>query len=137
MVCSTLTKATKDAITSTDPRGRLIDLYVAHLAGSSLQSWSDLCRVRDALGLPAAGVGVDLSDGRLEGLKDFFHARNEIAHELDLVDPSGRGSRSGRHRDMTVVGTQCSDVLTIIEAFLRATATTVKNAGATAADQPA
>lgn len=124
-----LSKATKDAITSADPRGQLIDFYVNHLAGSSLQSWTDLKKVRDALGLPASGAGTDLGDVRLEGLKDFFIARNEIAHELDLIDPSGKGSRSRRHRDMTIVGTQCSDVLAVIEAFLRAAATTVKSAG--------
>lgn len=123
-----LSKATKDAITSADPRGQLIDLYVSHLAGSSLQSWTDLKKVRDALGLPANAAGTDLSDVRLEGLKDFFIARNEIAHELDLVDPSGKGSRNRRHRDMTIVGTQCSDALAVIEAFLRAAATTVKAA---------
>jgi hypothetical protein len=132
-----LSKTTKDAITSADPRGQLIDLYVTHLAGSSLQSWTDLKKVRDALGLPANGASIDLSNDRLEGLKDFFIARNEIAHELDLVDPSVRGSRSRRHRDMTIVGTQCSDTLAVIEDFLRATAAAVKTTRTSAAAPPA
>ena len=53
--------ATKDAVTSSDPRGRPIDLHVNDLAGPSLQSWADLKKVRDALGLPT-GPTLDLTD---------------------------------------------------------------------------
>jgi hypothetical protein len=102
----------------------LIDLYVEDLAGASLQSPRDLKSVRDALGLDTA----KLADSRLEGLAPFFNARNEISHELDLVDPSGRGDRSRRHRDMVAVGAQCDLVVHVIEDFLRDTATALKAA---------
>jgi hypothetical protein len=88
----------------------------------ALQSWTDLKKVRDALGLPTGDPTLDLTDARLQRLKDFFAARNEVAHELDLVDPSGKGSRTRRHRDMSSVGAQCDDALAVIDAFLRATA---------------
>ncbi|MFF1613530.1 hypothetical protein ACFVYA_37675 [Amycolatopsis sp. NPDC058278] len=121
-----LTKATKIAITDPDPRTRLIELYVADLAGSSLQSWEDLKSVRDALGLTAQ----NLSDPQLQGLKGFFAARNEISHELDLVDPTGRGDRGRRHRDMIAVGAQCDLVIHVIEDFLRDTASALKTVAA-------
>lgn len=125
-----LDKDTKTAITSADPRGQLIDLYVKYLAGASVQRWTALRNVRDALGLPDGLVeGADLSDARLKTLDDFFHARNEIAHELDLIDTTGKGSRSRRHRDMIIVGAQCNSALKVIEAFLRATATALKTIG--------
>ncbi len=117
-----LTKETKAAITDTDPRTRLIELYVEDLAGSSLQGHTDLIRVRDALGLS----DISLADEHLEELTDFFSARNEIAHELDLLDPSGRGDRGRRHRDLLKVGDQCDRVLHLIEGFIRATATQLK-----------
>ncbi|GAA3556205.1 hypothetical protein [Kribbella ginsengisoli] len=117
-----LTKATKSAITSADPRARLIDLYVEDLAGSSLQSWQDLQSVRDALGLTAR----TLVDSNLQNLKPFFAARNEISHELDLVDPSGRGNRGRRHREMTAVGSQCDLVIHVIEDFLVDTSKAIK-----------
>lgn len=117
-LAGTLSRETKNAITDLDPRTRLIDLYVEDLAGSSLQGHTDLIRVRDALGL----TNVALTDEHLEALKDFFAARNEIAHELDLLDPTGRGDRGRRHRDMAVVGDQCDRVIHVIEDFLRATA---------------
>ncbi|WP_216209768.1 hypothetical protein [Amycolatopsis aidingensis] len=115
-------KETKAAITDPDPRTRLIELYVEDLAGSSLQGYTDLIRVRDALGLTDA----TLADEHLEALKDFFAARNEIAHELDLLDPTGRGDRGRRHRDMGTVGNQCDRVIHVIEDFLRATASALK-----------
>ncbi|GAB2554178.1 hypothetical protein [Kribbella endophytica] len=118
-----LTKATKNAITADDPRAQLIDLYVEDLAGSSLQSWTDLQAVRNALGLS----DQYLDDQYLESLKPFFAARNEISHELDLLDPSGRGDRGRRHRDMTAVGKQCDSVIQVIELFLRETAAVVNS----------
>lgn len=126
----TLARSTKKAIAHADPRGQLIDMYVQSLAGSSLQSPTDLRKVRDALGLPDNDGSNDLTDHRLDALEDFFAARNEIAHELDLVEPAGRGSRRRRHRDMEKVGQQCNEALKVIETFLRTTAKTVKAKGA-------
>jgi hypothetical protein len=83
-------------------------MYVAALTGSSLQGHKDIQKVRDALGIPK----TDIDDEALERLSSFFAARNEIAHELDLVDSTGRGSSSRRDRTMAAVRDQCDEVLT-------------------------
>ncbi len=120
-----LTEATKRAIVDPDPRAKLIELYVKDLTDSSLQSWKDLKSVRDALGL----TSQHLADEQLEDLDDFFTARNQISHELDLEDPSGRrGIRARRHRDMKAVGEQCDRVIRLVEIFLRETVKALKDA---------
>ncbi|MET7903379.1 hypothetical protein ABZS86_18690 [Streptomyces sp. NPDC005355] len=106
-------KPFRAALVDLDPRVKLIDIYVETLTGSSLQGHKDLQKVRDALGVPK----LDISDAALEGLSPFFAARNEIAHELDLVDPSGRGNSSRRGRTMTAVRDQCDEVLLQVKSF--------------------
>ncbi|PWK89492.1 hypothetical protein C8D88_102766 [Lentzea atacamensis] len=110
----------RQAILDGDPRARLVELYVKVISTPSLQATGDLRTVRDALGLTAAQV----SDHLVDDLAPFFAARNEIAHELDLVDPTGPGTPSRRQRGMEAVRTQCDDVLafvaTIIQAAVRA-----------------
>lgn len=120
-----VSRATKEAITAIEPLERLIDLYVADLTGASLQRWQDLQKIRTALGLPKERPG----DDRLRNLEDFFNARNEIAHELDLINPSGPGNRRRRHRDMQAVGDQCNRVICVIEEFIRGASEVVKASG--------
>ena len=117
-----LTQATKKAIVHIDPRAALIDLYVEDLAGSSIQGWKDLARCRDALGI----TGDGLEDGDLQAHQDFFDARHEVVHELDLIDPSGKGTRSRRHRDIVIVGQQCDRALHLLHRFITPTCVTVK-----------
>ena len=97
-----LTKPRKKAIVDIDPRTDLIDLYVQDLTGSSIQGWKDLARCRDALGI----TGGKLGDSDLQAHQDFLNARREVVHELDLTDPSGKGTRGRRHRDIAAVGQQ-------------------------------
>ncbi|MFG2800599.1 hypothetical protein [Streptomyces pseudovenezuelae] len=120
-----LTKATKDAITDIDPRSALVDLYVEDLTGSSIQGAKDLTRCRNALGLKKDSA---LDGAILDGHQSFFDARHEVVHELDLVDPSGKGTRSRRHRDLAAVGAQCDGALQLMHAFIAPTARTVKAA---------
>lgn len=110
------------AITNVDPRAKLIDLYVDTLTGSSLQGHKDLQKVRDALGIPEQ----EIPNADLERLGPFFAARNEVAHELDLVNPTGRGSSTRRDRRMNDVRDQCDEVLQQITKFIIATAKFVK-----------
>ena len=117
-----LAQPTKKAIVDIDPRAALIDLYVQDLTGSSIQGWKDLSRCRDALGINGSG----LDDDDLETHQDFFDARHEVVHELDLVDPSGKGTRSRRHRDIAAVGQQCDRALHLLYRFIAPTAGTVK-----------
>ncbi len=120
-----VTKATKQAVIDIDPRSALIELYVQDLTGSSIQGGADLIRCRNALGLKQEAA---LDDQILKGHQPFFNARHEVVHELDLVDPSGKGSRGRRHRDLAAVGAQCDGALQLVHAFIAPTARTVKSA---------
>jgi hypothetical protein len=108
------TTPTMKAIVDIDPRTALIDLYVQDLTGSSIQGWKDLARCRDALGI----TGGKLGDSDLQAHQDCFNARHEVVHELDLTDPSGKGTRGRRHRDIAAVGRQCDDALQLLYRFI-------------------
>ncbi|MER0442994.1 hypothetical protein ABR738_00130 [Streptomyces sp. Edi4] len=118
-----LSSATKKAIVDIDPRSALIDLYVADLTGSSIQGSKELANCRSALGLDDDPA---LADAILKSHQPFFNARHEVVHELDLVDPSGKGTRSRRHRDITVVGEQCDGALRLMYDFIAPTARAVR-----------
>ncbi|MFJ9590698.1 hypothetical protein [Streptomyces acidicola] len=118
-----LTEATKRAVVDIDPRSALIDLYVNDLAGSSVQGAEDLAKCRNALGLKKDPA---LEDSILESHQPFFDARHEVVHELDLIDPSGKGSRGRRHRDIAAVGEQCDGALHLLYGFIAPTARAVK-----------
>ncbi|MDA5145887.1 hypothetical protein PEM37_30690 [Streptomyces sp. AD681] len=120
-----MTRATKQAVVDIDPRSALIDLYVQDLTGSSIQGGADLIRCRNALGLKNDPA---LDDQILKSHQPFFNARHEVVHELDLVDPSGRGTRRRRHRDLAAVGAQCDGALQLLHAFVAPTARAVKAA---------
>ncbi|MDX3165790.1 hypothetical protein PV516_18570 [Streptomyces scabiei] len=120
-----MTNPTKKAIVDIDPRAALIDLYVGDLAGSSIQGATDLTRCRNALGLKKDPA---LTDAILTGHQPFFNARHEVVHELDLVDPSGKGSRGRRHRDIAAVGVQCDGALQLMHSFIAPSARAVKAA---------
>jgi hypothetical protein len=130
---SDLTQATKKAVVDIDPRAALIDLYVQDLTGSSIQAWKDLARCRDALGITES----KLSDDDLQTHQDFFDARHEVVHELDLIDPSGKGTRSRRHRDIAAVGQQCDRALQLLYRFISPTAIAVKRIHRTVSNRPA
>ncbi|MFF6835784.1 hypothetical protein ACFY84_28665 [Streptomyces sp. NPDC012438] len=117
-------RAFRAAVIDPDPRNRLIDMYIDSLTGSSLQGHKDLQKVRDALGIPMS----DISDSTLEKLGPFFSARNEIAHELDLVNPTGRGTSSRRDRKMSAVKDQCDEALQQVRSFVTHAARQVKSA---------
>lgn len=127
-----LTQATKKAIVDIDPRTALIDLYVQDLTGSSIQGWKDLAQCRDALGI----TDSQLDDSDLKTHQDFFDARHEVAHELDLTDPSGKGTRGRRHRDIAAVGQQCDRALQLLHHFIAPTAKAVKAIHRTAGNRP-
>lgn len=110
------------AVLDADPRARLVELYVKAISTPSLQATSDLRTVRDALGLTDAQI----SDSLIDGLAPFFAARNEIAHELDLVDPVGPGTPSRRQRAMEAVRAQCDDVVTFVASIIRETVRAVR-----------
>ncbi len=78
---------------STSPRQTLTEEYVLDLTGSSLQSVEQLDRILSALGIEDRDVRR-----RCKDLKPLFVARNEIVHELDLVQVDTPGDRHRRTR---------------------------------------
>lgn len=65
----------------------------------------------------------------MESHQEFFNARHDVVHKLDLVDPSGKGSRGRRHRDIAAVGQQCDQALRLVYDFITPTARAVKASG--------
>jgi hypothetical protein len=114
-----VTEATKKAVVDIDPRAALIDLYVKDLTDSSIQGSEDLAKCRNALGLKKDPA---LDDSILESHQPFFDARHQV------VDPSGKGTRGRRHRDIASVGEQCDGALHLLHAFIAPTARVVKQA---------
>lgn len=80
---------------SGNPRGALVEDYVYELTGASLQSVEQVDRVLGALGIAEPRVRQSSRD-----LKPLFVARNQIVHELDLVQPAVIGDRHRRTRSM-------------------------------------
>ncbi len=82
-------------LTSESPRQQLIEQYVQHLTGGSLQSQDEVQRVASALGISTKPL-----QQRIVTLRELFVARNEISHELDLRKPERHGDRTRRSRAM-------------------------------------
>lgn len=102
------------AILSDDPRPQMVRLYVNQLISGSIQSESDLRGVRDALGLTVSQV----PDEAITRLKGFLTARNQVAHDLDLRNPTDAGSCVRYQRKISVVQGQCDDVIGLCTAFV-------------------
>lgn len=114
-------KELREAILNRDTR-QMIDLYAADLAHSSLQGTSELTSIRDALGIPH----TQLADNRIGKLASFFAARNEIVHELDFIESTGRGIPTRRVREQAAVRDQCSEVFQLVADLLITTAADLK-----------
>ncbi|HUK72002.1 MAG TPA: hypothetical protein VLW50_25080 [Streptosporangiaceae bacterium] len=110
-------KELREAILNRDTR-QMIGLYAADLAHSSLQDTSELTSVRDAIGITHS----QLHDNRIDKLDSFFAARNEIVHELDYIESTGRGIPSRRVREQAAVREQCSEVFVLAADLMFTTA---------------
>lgn len=111
------TKA-RSILMSLDPTQARIDAYMADLTKGSLQGHKELIKLRRALGLPEAGA---LSDTVLGGFSDFFIARNQVVHELDLLKPTGPGTFSRRTRRMKETREHCDAAVKLAGEFIVAT----------------
>lgn len=100
------------ALTSGDPRSELIEGYVQHLTGGSLQSVEELSRVLGALGLGSIRVDRDK-------MKTIFTARNQIVHEMDIDFDAARRNRRTRRMDHMIGWAK--ELLELSERVLRAT----------------
>lgn len=91
--------------------------YVDSITKGSLQTEKDLRAVRNALGIAPSGV---FTDAHLATFADFFIARNEIVHELDL-QASGPGIPTRRARKMSPVRDLANEAIDITAQFVVAT----------------
>ena len=80
-------------LSSDSPRKQLIEEYIVHLTGTSLQSADQVFKVVKALGLDPQKLPAQKKD-----LNEIFEVRNKIIHELDVkfTGQRGRGGRNSR-----------------------------------------
>ncbi len=102
-------------LTSSNPRGRLIEDYIYELTGSSLQSAEEVQLVAGALGIDDGSLRK-----RISGLRPLFVMRNEISHELDLQRPEKQGDRSRRTRSLQPTLNQCHEGLEVGQLIINA-----------------
>jgi hypothetical protein len=96
-----------------DARKALIDRYVADLTGDSLQSSDQLFRTAKSLGISS----THLKDNKAQ-LDQFFRARNEIVHELDLQHTAKRGDSSRRSRKLKATVADCNLIFKTAQTFI-------------------
>ena len=81
-----------EAITTDRPSRHLQEQLVAELTGASLQSKDQLLRVAAYFAVPAHEISADLAK-----LDRVFHARNQIAHEMDILLGQPNRSRADQN----------------------------------------
>lgn len=104
-------------LVSPSPRDSLLASYLYDLTGSSLQSTEEVHRTAAALGIDSKGL-----TSQIVGLKPLFVARNEIAHELDLLHVRAKGDRRRRGRPLAATESLCHSSFFIGQAILNAVA---------------
>lgn len=76
---------------------QVVEEYIRHLTGVSLQSVEELRRTTTALGLPGDVIGLPDND-----LRTIFADRNRIIHEFDVDFAQLRRNRRSRQRDVMI-----------------------------------
>ena len=87
-------------LVSQEPQKRLLQEYVRHLTGGSLQSVDSLFEVAAALGAEPAQIGLVPTE-----LKPIFDIRNKIIHELDIHLGARRRTRTLRSQATMIQST--------------------------------
>jgi hypothetical protein len=106
------------ALLAPDTTEHLVDQLAADLTAGSLQSLEELKRV--AIFLAADPKRID---SKSEGLREAFHARNQIIHEMDIDFSMKNRNRFSRTRDTMVKNTNAlldvtKDLLAAVDACL-------------------
>lgn len=111
------------ALKDKDPRAQFVDLYIQAKTKASYQGTGDLKdRVKDLLGIPNAKIAPK----RIEALKGFFIARNDIVHRLDYVEPRST-SAARHHRSPGDVVAECELVLTLVADLIGGAAEVIRD----------
>ena len=100
-------------LTAENHQDQVIEEYVRHLTGASLQSVEELRRTVTALGLPSDVIALPDSDLRI-----IFADRNRIIHEFDVNFAQLRRNRQSRMRDVMIGYTNA--LLQVAESVLEA-----------------
>jgi hypothetical protein len=95
------TKLLAAVLVSHEPQRRLLQEYVGHLTGGSLQSVDSLFEVAAALGADPAQIGLAPTE-----LRPIFDMRNKIIHELDINLGARRRTRTLRSQATMIQGTE-------------------------------
>jgi len=93
---------------------RITEAYIRELTGSSLQSAEQLFKTTAALGLDPSKVGLD----RMK-LKNAFHVRNKIIHELDVNLDTAPGKRCRESRTKPELEAHVGSLLAVAERILK------------------
>jgi len=111
------------AIKDPDPRTRLLELYIRDLTSPSFQGSASIKdRCSTALGI----TNERLPGSRLSSLDEFFRARNDVAHRLDLTKPAALDAKPDRQpRSQDAVGRMCDEVLVLVRDLITETASNV------------
>lgn len=102
-----------EAIAADRPARHLQQQLIGDLTSSSLQSKDQLLRVAAYFAIPASEVSGDLGNLQL-----IFHARNQIAHEMDIL--LGQKNRGRRQRKAELMKEYASTILETARAFYSA-----------------
>jgi hypothetical protein len=116
-------KALAGYLLSGDIREALMESYVTHLTGDSLQSVQQLEKALTALGVTDSALRKDIA-----GLRPLFMARNEIVHELDLKHTTKPYERGRRVRRLSEVAVMCNLGLQITQRILNTVSSSVRSA---------
>ena len=93
---SQATRFLAEAVAADSPARHIQEQLVTELTRPSLQSKDQILKVAAHFAIPAAEISDDLKK-----LKEVFDARNQIAHEMDiLLGQTNRSRRQRREEDM-------------------------------------
>lgn len=93
------------------PRDCLIEEYIRHLTGSSLQSYEEVLRTVAAL-----GIDQKVLQSHILKLKNIFVIRNRIIHELDIDFGARRRNRRTQNKKQILEHSDC--ILEIMKTIL-------------------
>ena len=99
------------------PRDAIILDYIGSLTGESLQSVEQVDKVAGALGLNDAALRREIRN-----LRPLFVARNEISHELDLLQTQKQGDRHRRTRRIGATETLVHSSLNLTQKMVNSVA---------------
>lgn len=110
-----------DAVLSDDPLNAMMKDWVEDRARGSYQGTTDLKkRVREPLGISKDTI----KDARIDDLKNFFTARNQVAHDMDYRYPNSGTARNSRRLTSTI--SECDSVFSLANDLIHATASQLR-----------